>query len=463
MPARLRYGIARVIVVFAISMVVRQAGADQAGAPLGPEPTQVSTTPVSDPMLAPPPPPPRQLASWDEAIALVRTQSPEYVSSYESVLRAEAQKRIILAAALPILNGQGSYTHQFYTETIALPGASFVSPPPDVLSVGASLSWNVLNPRALYAIGTANANIGATKLSFADQRRILALSLVQTMLSTLAAARVADLNRVGLRSALERLALTQTRQKFGQGTALDVDRAQRDAEDARRLIISGDEALLQSREALGAALGSPIAIAGPGDLDLEQFEAAVVRTCGLNANIERRPDVLAARERVTLAERTVRDAELLFAPWVNVSSQFNHTNVAVLGPLTTWNVGATLVVPFYDGGARYGAMRDARAALEQARQSLVATRLNAIVGSEQAQRNVGVVHASRDVAKQQRDLSKQIDERTRDGYAHGFGTSLDLVTSAQDLRRAEIDLAILEYQYAQARANAVITNAECLY
>jgi hypothetical protein len=37
------------------------------------------------------------------------------------------------------------------------------------------------------------------------------------------------------------------------------------------------------------------------------------------------------------------------------------------------------------------------------------------------------------------------------------------VTSAQDLRSAEIDLATLEYQFAQARADAVLANAECLY
>jgi outer membrane protein, multidrug efflux system len=459
-------GIAQVTAVFAVAIATthtHEARGAATGAPPEAVTTQDPGAPATDPMLAPPPPAPRQLASWDEAIALVRAQSPEYLSTYQSVVRAEGQKRIALAAVLPILNGQASYTRQLYTTTISLGSVSFVTPPADLWSIGGSASWNVLNPRAIYAIGTANENIGIAKLSFADQRRVIALSLVQTMLSTLAAARVAELNRVGLRSALERLTLTQARLQYGQGTALDVDRAQRDTDDARRLIISGDESLRQTREALGVALGSEIALAAPGDLDLEQFETAVAGTCRLNDDVERRPDVVAARERVVLAERTVHDAELLFAPLVNVSSQFNHSNVAVLGPLTTWSVGATVVVPFYDGGARYGAMRDARAALQQARDALVTTRLNAIVGSAQAQRSVGVLRASLEVARQQRDLARRIDERTRDGYAHGLGTSLDLVTSAQSLRQAEIDLAILEYQFAQARANAIITNAECLY
>jgi multidrug efflux system outer membrane protein len=76
---------------------------------------------------------------------------------------------------------------------------------------------------------------------------------------------------------------------------------------------------------------------------------------------------------------------------------------------------------------------------------------------------VGVRQAAREVARREVELAKRIDDRTRDGYAQGLGTSLDLVTSAQALRQAEIDLAVLDFQVAEARADAVLTNAECLY
>jgi outer membrane protein, multidrug efflux system len=56
-----------------------------------------------------------------------------------------------------------------------------------------------------------------------------------------------------------------------------------------------------------------------------------------------------------------------------------------------------------------------------------------------------------------------VDQRTRNGYMQGVGTSLDLVTSAQALRQSEIALALLEFQVAQARANAYLVNAECAY
>jgi outer membrane protein TolC len=429
-------------------------------------------------MLAPPPAAPRTIATWDEALSLIRAQSPTYIASAEAVSRVEAQKEIALAAVLPTLGAQGAYTHQFLSPlkaTLAglagspnatpppLVAVPVVAPPANAFTVSGTATWNVVSPRGLYGVGTANRAIDAARLTFQDQRRRIAASTVDAILATLAAERVAELNRVGLRTALERLALTRARLQFGQGTELDVDRALQDVATSRSAIITGDESLLRAREALGLALGSRVPIAPPQSTDLASFEAAVARTCRLNDDVERRPDVLAARERVDLAERAVHDAELMFAPWVGVSSTVQYSNQPVLSPNTIWSLTAALNVPLYDGGVRYGALKDSKAALEQAHQALVAARLDAIVSSARAHRAVGVVERTRDVVREQRDLAARIDARTRDGYARGLGTSLDLVVSAQALRQADIDLAILEFQVNDAQANAVLVDAECVY
>jgi outer membrane protein TolC len=449
------------VVVVASGMLVAASGAASAQPT---EPPPFSEPVVSDPMLAPPPAAPRQLESWDEALALLRAHSPDYIASDESVRRAEAQSRIALAAVLPKVTGQAGYLHEFVTESIDIPKAfQFVTPPPNTLSATATLQWNVLDPRAIYALGTSRENAEATGLSFSDRRRVIALALVNDMLSTLAAQRVVELNRVVLRSAFERLTLTQTRLQYLQGTALDVDRAAQDVAAARAPIITGDESLLRAREALGAILGSRTAMAAPGDLRLADFDAAVARTCRLNDDIERRPDVAAARLRAEIAQRGVHDAELMFAPSVSLAALAARASAATLAPLSTVSFQALLTVPIYDGGVRYGALRDSRAALEQARQALVAARIDAVVSSAQAQRSVSVSEASRHVAQDQRDLAARVDQRTRQAYSQGGATSLDLVTSGQALRQAEINLVVLEVQVSEARASAVLTNAECVY
>jgi multidrug efflux system outer membrane protein len=460
-PLRARKA-AMALLVVAASVVCADGRAQPAAPPSTTEQPSFRPPPVSDPMLAPPPAAPQEVKSWDEALALLRDHSPDYISGYQTILRAAAQSRMALAAVLPTLNGQGSYNHEFYTESIPFDGAVLVTPPRNTWAATATAQWNI-SPRAIYAVGTADRNTEVTKLSFEDRRRTIAMSIVGAMLATLATSRVAELNRVGLRAALERLELTHARLQFGQGTPLDDDRAEQDVSAARALLITGDESLRQAREDLGAALGSAVPLSAPGDLQLAEFEAAVARSCKLNDDIEKRPDVTAARGRVEIARRGVTDADLEFAPTLVLSSQAQAATASTLGPLNTWGVSAAINLPLYDGGFRYGAMRDSRAALEQARQALVATRLTAIVSAAQAARAVAVAEASRDVAQRQRDLAARIDQRTRDGYAQGAGTSLDLVVSAQSLRQAEINLVLLEVQVGQARTNTVLANAECIY
>ncbi|MBV9945852.1 MAG: TolC family protein [Myxococcales bacterium] len=333
----------------------------------------------------------------------------------------------------------------------------------DTLGASVTATWNVGDPRAWYGIGTARLAEAVARLDLAERRRLIAQSIAQAMLATLAAERVAELNRVGLRAALARATLAQTKARLGSGTALDIDRAEQDVAAARTQVVTGDESLRQSREALGLALGSPISIAAPGDLDLSLFEETVAATCRMNAEVEARADVSAARERVRLAERAVSDVWLQFVPSVSVISQLAWGSQALFGPQTTWNVEGVLNVPIWDGGARYGRLRDAGAAADQARQALAQARRGALVNVTQSQRAIEVARASRDLAQRQRDLAARIDQRTREGYLHGLGTSLDLVTSAQALRQAEINLVLLQFQASQARINAVLANADCAY
>jgi outer membrane protein TolC len=172
--------------------------------------------------------------------------------------------------------------------------------------------------------------------------------------------------------------------------------------------------------------------------------------------------VAAARARLEVAERLVDDAELQYLPSLDLLSEFRHATATVNGPNTTWSVLGVLNVPIYDG-SRYGVTDENRALAAQARQALVQTRLNAVVALARAQRAVQVNEAARDVARKQRELAQRIDQRIRQGYAGGIGTSLDLVLSAQSLRQAETRLALLDYEVGKARAGAVLANAECTY
>ena len=436
----------------------------------------IAPPPVDDPMLAPPPRAPRAIASWDDALALIRAQSPDYLGSAQAVGRAEAQHEVALSTVLPSLGAQGAYTHEFLSPlSVTLEGPDprnkgmlipvpIVSPPADAFTASATASWAIINPRGINGIGIADKNVDATKLTFEDRRRQIATAVVDAMLSTLAAARVAELNRVGLRTALERLVLTQTRLQYGQGTELDVDRALQDVASARRTLISGRRiaaafARSARRRARFAGADGPRADPRPGRLrGRRRADVPSERRHRTKAGHRRRPSPGRSRgadgPRRRAPLRAVRRGHVVGHVRQPAGARAEHHVVAGGRRSTCRSTTAAR------GTAR---CRDSRAALEQARQALVTTRLNAVVASAQTERAVTCVTQSRDVAQQQRDLAARIDQRTRDGYARGLGTSLDLVISAQALRQAEIDLALLEFQVGEARANAVLANAECVY
>jgi outer membrane protein TolC len=433
-----------------------------------PAPPAAAVIAIDDPMLAPPPEAPRVIGSWDEALGLVHNGTPEYLSAAQDVLHAEAQAQLAVSQLLPTLTGTGSYTHQFLTETVSLSptgaaGESFVTPAPNVWTASANLTLPIVNVRGVYAQGTASRGVDAAAATFKDRKRQIAVSLVHTMLTTLTARRTAELNRVGLRTALERLALTRTKMRDQQGTQLDVERAERDAAAARSTLVTGDESLRQSREALGSALGSREPTSARSSLAFQELEQAVLRRCKISTDLENRPDVVAARRNVDVAERKVTDAWLTLAPSLSLQSQLAYQSETVLEPMSTFLVEGVLTVPLFDGGVALATARDARTSAEQARQALARARLNALVNVAQSTRAVAVQTASRDLAQAERDLAHSIDVRTREGYLHGLGTSLDLVTSAQTLRQDEINLAILEFQVAEARADALLANADCTY
>ncbi|MFP2913696.1 TolC family protein, partial [Pyxidicoccus sp. 3LFB2] len=194
----------------------------------------------------------------------------------------------------------------------------------------------------------------------------------QALVRVSAQERLADVNRINLRTALERLALAQRRLELGAGTRLDVVRVQQDAESARTQVVTGDERLRQARESLGLALGTPGAVGMARGVALDTLLEGARRDCQPLQDLDSRADVAAARSRLTVAERQVTEVKTQYAPTVTVDSTALALTVEDgFAEVPVWNVGASLVLPFWEGGAREGRLRQTRAEAEIARQDVV--------------------------------------------------------------------------------------------
>src|SRR5262249_30119663 len=157
------------------------------------------------------------------------------------------------------------------------------------------------------------------------------------------AERVSEINRIGLRAALDRALLAKRRMALGASNALDTVRADQDVAVARAAIVTGDESLRQARETLGLALGSTEPWGVPPGIDLNGVEASAKATCTSSPNLDDRADIAAARQASVVAKRNVDDVWLQFAPTVNLVSNLNASSTTFSnGTHETWTIAGVL-------------------------------------------------------------------------------------------------------------------------
>lgn len=429
---------------------------------------------VTDPMLEPAARPKVVLTRWEEALNLVRARSTDLQIAQAEVQRAEAQSRIALGAALTAISANGTLVHNFLTNQAVQPTLNangtpgfrvYELPTADYANGSISLSQPLLNLRTWYGIGTANVSKEAARLSVSDAKRTILLGVANALVGAVTAERIAELNRVGLKGALERWQLTERMSNLGGPvTGLDVIRARQDVEQARSAVVTGDESLRQAREALGLSLGITKEVGVSPDVHIDELENSARGICKVAASIESRADIAAARKRVEVAERGIRDAQYQFLPTIGAQSSLATTSLDTgAAPKTTWNIQGVLSVPIWDGGIRYGQLRDTEAQRTQAEARLEAIRRTAVIQLEQARRGVMVAEQSRKVASDTRALAAETDRLTRTAFREGRGTSLELVSAAAALRQAEINLALREFELVRARVLALLALADCNY
>lgn len=443
--------------------------AGQAGQPGSSAPTAPRAIEINDPLLAPPAPARNTLADWRQALQLITSRSTEVRIADQEIVRAEGIQRQALGRALPSITASGVVQHHFVRAEVQSFdfGSQTITtqtvPATPTASASLTASQPILAPRVWYGIGTAKLGVDAARYEASDLRRTVLGAVASGILGVVTAERLAEINRVGLRSALETLELTDRRARLGTGTKLDVVRAEQDVMLARTQIISGDESLRQAREALGLALGTNEQYGVPQTISMNEMEQTILATCAPGKPTDR-PDVRAAETSVTIAERQVTDARLGFAPVAEVSTTAQvSTEPIIADKHYAWSIQGVLTIPIWDGGSRYGEIRSAKAGVEQQKARLDATRRSAELETTQAMRSIAVAEQARDLAAKARDLATETARLSQVAFEAGTGTSFDLVESARRQRQAELDLVVREFEVVRAKLSALLATASCTY
>lgn len=394
--------------------------------------------------------PTRSVAGWAALWQEFGKGSIDLRIALDELERAEAATRIAWGGVLPTANASVSLSH-----TSGATGSG------DTMSAQVSITAPLINLRNIHSIGTARVNEEIAALSISDVRRRVAVSLARQILAIASAEKLANLNRVNVEAAIERLGLTRRRLAAGVGDSRDLVRAQQDLASSRAQIPSADESLRQAREGLAVLLGQggELGIGG----DPQALEQEMLGFCG-SAKSADRPEVQVAKKQVVIAERNVDDILLKFAPTLSASANVNAGGPAFNGPFSTgWSVGAVLTIPLYDGGVRYGEKRDRVAQVDEARARVVQLEVSVGVETAQARRAIAVAEEAQIAAREARDLAREADRLAHLAYANGAAgtTNFDLIDAGRQLRNAEEQLLLRELDLARARVSLPFIEGRC--
>lgn len=391
------------------------------------------------------------ISSWNEAFTEAKSLSTDLHIALGAMQAAEGNVRAALGSLLPNVNG---------SVTFGVSGATATSAQTQ-LGLSLTASQSIIDLAAWESLAASRTDQRSVELSSVDVKRALAIALANTLFGVLTAERVAQINRDSLVQAVERLEIAERRTELGGGTALDIVRARQDAELALALVVDANESARRAREALGLALGHPEACTVRGDVELESL-TEFGETCH-EVELAARADLAALKEATRAAEQRETSVWRGFLPSLRLDASLGNTNFfgTPSSSVASWIVQGVLVVPIWDGGSRYGALRSAAAQRQIADEQLEAARRNAVIEVTRARRAVDVANASLDASRASRNDAEQVERLARAGFQQGISTSLDLISSASQLRAAEIDLAIRELQLISARMLAVLTIARC--
>lgn len=410
----------------------------------------------TDPLLEPPAPATRNIGNSREAVQMLLSRSTDLKSAIDDVRIAEAKWRGALALALPQLSINGIGT----LNVINVRQGKELQLDRTEVGVTASASVPLVDIRAWYGIGTADRATQASTPGLVDIKRVQLTSVTSALVAIYTTERVAEIGRTSLHDALDRRALAKRRIELGAGTELDLLRTEQDVVTAKSTVVANNEALRRARDSLGLALGDngPWGVLPSFTLD-GALEYAKSQCHGIS-KLEDRPDLAAARTRVEVAERRQREAKQAFLPTLGARSDFG-ASTAGKDPHPRWNIQATLSFDIWDGGGRYAGLRETEARVDQAEQQYEALRRRESIEVLQLKRAIQVATDARKLAFEGTEIAIRSDKLTRDAFANGRGTSLELVTAATARRQAEINLALRDFELVRAQALASLALSRC--
>jgi outer membrane protein TolC len=376
----------------------------------------------------------------------------------EGLGRARGDRWIALSSLLPHVNGTITGNRRKNNlEAFGFPltgGLPRIVGPFNLFEARAFLTQSVFDLPAIRETQAESHTLAAAQHDYRSARDLVVLVSANLYLEALAAAARVDSARAQLETAQALYTQAQDLRKSGIVAGLDVIRAEvRMTADRQRATVANNEvqkAKLQLARVIGLPVGQEFTMSAQLP-DVVPFPDITLEEALKNAYRER-PDYLAAIERVNAAESSLAAIRSERLPAVRVNADYGTLGLSFSDALPTFNLTAAVTVPIFEGGRIEGRATRAEAELKQRRAEAEDMRAGVYYDVRSAFLDLQATREELETATRSRDLAAQQLTQSRDRFAAGVASNLEVVEAQEAVTVASEQYIEALYGFNVAKA-----------
>jgi NodT family efflux transporter outer membrane factor (OMF) lipoprotein len=327
-------------------------------------------------------------------------------------------------------------------------------------NLGTRFSWDLdLWGRQRDAVAAARGLAQAADLDVQSARLLLAGAVTQTYIALYRSYALADVDAQAEAQRGRIVEITRRRVAAGLDTRVELREAEGEVPQTHVALLQEQSAQEELRHELAALTGrgaDAYAAIGQPRLTLP-LQLQVPAELPINL-LARRPDVIAARARVTAADAQLHAARAAFYPSVNLTALVGFASISMKDLVSAssfgYGVGPALSLPLFDGGRLRAQYRGAEAGLDEAAAGYDDIVLGAV--RDVADQLTLIAALDRELLQQRQwvddaeEAYRLDEERYRAGLA-SYLSVLNAETEVLNARRQTVEL-----QSAQATAHVTL-------
>jgi outer membrane protein len=410
-------------------------------------------------------------------VLLSLKNSPQYALATSSVDANRASRQTALSNLLPNVNGSAGLTHLkssgSSSKTIRLSGKDTTfttSGANNQNSASAGINGNVL----LYDFGktplqykAAGKSLTAAEFNFQGSIASIILNARTAYFNYLLSTQLFIVNEEALKQAQEHYKQAQTLFEVGKQAKIAVTNASVDVANAQVNVIHARNgvklAKIQLETVAAMKIEEPVVLTD----SLNGAEDSITEADAEKRALESRPEILSAKANLEAADLKLRAEKASFFPSLNASGGFGweardsaSISRSDWNRWPNWNIGASLSIPIYEGGAIRAAVDQAQATVTQSKAQLDILILTVAQQVQQYYLQEADAHERINATYVVITQASENLQLTQERYKAGLGTSVDLTDAEQTLANARSSHVQALFDYRIAHANLLLATGE---